>query len=268
MSIISQAIATGRSQDFSRKDSIPCDQCLVAVFTYNNGYDLEATLKKFGRNFPYRVVVHVDGSVDGSDKCLESFPFPVLRNEENAGIGRSIKNTIKYAVDNGIRVFALIAGNNKNDPQELCRLIEPVRLGEADYVQGSRFLPGSRRDHTPFFRLVMVKIYSLFISFMTGVRCTDALEGVRAYKLSILEDPRINIWQDWLDTYEFESYLHYKVLKSGYAYREVQISKIYPNDKRKLLRNRKGRKYSHIRPVLDWWRIVRPIFFLLIGIRK
>src|SRR5271157_1496576 len=82
--------------------------CLVAVFTYNNGSDLETTLRRFGADFPFPVVVHVDGSTDGSDACLKDFPsFAILRNPANKGIGRSVKNVIEYARLHSYKVIAL-----------------------------------------------------------------------------------------------------------------------------------------------------------------
>ncbi|MCS6809526.1 MAG: hypothetical protein NZ661_12045, partial [Candidatus Kapabacteria bacterium] len=168
---------------------------------------------------------------------------------------------------------AIIPGNNKNHPAELPLLFEPILQGRADYVQGSRYLnrkpEDRRREHTPLFRLVMVKVHALMFSILTGKWCTDALDGFRAYKVEILfNDPDINIWQDWLDTYELETYLHYKVLKSKkWRFQEVATSKIYPSDKKTLL-NTQGRKYSHIRPFIDWWRILRPLLYLLLGIKK
>lgn len=192
--------------------------CIVGLVTYNNGDDLELTLKKFPENAPYSVVVHVDGSTDGSDACLDKFTFPVISTNPNRGVGKAIKNCIEYAREHGFKAVAIIPGNNKNHPEEIPLLFEPILNGKADYVQGSRYLQGMaeerRRAHTPLFRLVMVKVHALMFSILTGKRCTDALDGFRAYKVEIFDDPAINIWQEWLDTYELETYLHYKVLKS------------------------------------------------------
>ena len=64
-----------------------------------------------------------------------------------------------------------------------------------------------------------------------------------------------------LDTYELETYLHYKVLKSHHPAAEVGVSKTYPP--------KTGRgKYSHIRPIIDWWKILRPLPLIVLGIKK
>jgi dolichol-phosphate mannosyltransferase len=107
----------------------------------------------------------------------------------------------------------------------------------------------------------MVKMHALLFTLLTGKKCTDALNGFRAYRLSLFKDPRINIWQDWLDKYEWETYLHYKALKLGYRFKEVPVSKIYPYNRRKI-------KYSHIRPFIDWWSILNPLLFLSLKLKR
>ena len=47
----------------------------------------------------------------------------------------------------------------------------------------------------------------------------------------------------------------------GYRVTEVPVSKTYPLPGR-------GVKYSHIRPVVDWWKILRPLVLLKLRIRS
>ena len=95
-------------------------------------------------------------------------------------------------------------------------------------MQGSRFLGGGSHQNLPRARYYMVKLHALLMRWLTGFPATDAINGFRAYSTSLLRDPRIDLWQDWLDHYELESYLHYKVLKLGYRVIEVPVSKSYP----------------------------------------
>jgi dolichol-phosphate mannosyltransferase len=241
---------------------------LGVILTYNNGEELCNLMDRIPVDFNYDLLVHVDGSTDGSDAILDDYPYPVIRQDENHGIGYSMRVIFRYAKENGYEAIAIIPGNNKNDPSEVDILVNPILKKEADFVQGSRFLSGSKRDHTPFFRLVMVKFHAGLFSLLTFRKITDALEGFRAFKLSLLEDPSINVEQDWLNTYGLETYLFYKVtFDRKYNYVEVPVSKIYPQNTKHLL-NRNGVKYSHIRPFVDWWHILKPIFFLFFKIKK
>jgi dolichol-phosphate mannosyltransferase len=220
------------------------------------------TLAKFPSQHDYDVIVHDDGSTDGTLDQVMAMGFPVIRAETNGGIGASVKRFLHYAKEHGYEVVVLMAGNNKDDPAEIPRLLQPI-LGEGyDYVQGSRYLPGGCARNLPLFRQIMVRIHALIYRVLTGFPCTDALNGFRAYKISVVfNDPRINVWQGWLDRYEYESYLHYKVLKLGYKVKEVPVTKSYQHF-------RPGMKYSHIRPVVDWWNIMRPLVYLVLGLRK
>ena len=243
-------------------------KCLVAIGSYNDGARLKKTLATKPHDFPYDILLIDDVSTDGSFDDIDKTAYTVIRNEVNSGIGVNIRKACDYAKENGYEVIAVVPGNNKNTLAEVDRLVEPILNNKADYVQGSRYLQGSRRDHTPLFRLVMVKVLAALLSVITGRKITDSMEGFRAFRLSILDDPDIDIHQDWLDRYGLEIYLFFKITYGRkYRYKEVPISKLYPKDKVTLL-NPKGVKYSKIKPIIDWWDILRPIPLLLFGIKK
>ena len=64
----------------------------------------------------------------------------LIRNEERKGIGHAIRQGIQYALDKDFCIVVVLAGNNKDDPREISRLLEPIMKEDYDYVQGSRFL--------------------------------------------------------------------------------------------------------------------------------
>ena len=127
-------------------------------------------------------------------------------------------------------------------------------------MQGSRFLKGGYYEKMPLYRLLATRyIYPFLFSFFSRSKITDCTNGFRAIKIDIFQDKRINLNQDWLNKYELEPYLFYKAIALGYKVKEVPVSKIYPP--RKL-------GYSKMRPVIDWWSILKPIFLLGFKIRK
>jgi dolichol-phosphate mannosyltransferase len=186
-------------------------------------------------------------------------PITIIENPTRNGIGFAIREGYRYALSHGFSLIVVMAGNGKDDPREIPRLTEPISKKGFDYVQGSRFLPGGRGERTPFLRRIFTRLFPFAWTFLTGVRCTEVTNGFRAYRTAILEDPRINIWQDWLNGYELEYYLHYKVLTLGYRFTERPVSKIYSHAKRE--------SYSHISPLKDWQQIVGPIVLLRLGAR-
>jgi dolichol-phosphate mannosyltransferase len=153
-----------------------------------------------------------------------------------------------------------MAGNGKDDPAEIDRLIEPVARGKWDYVQGSRYAPGGSSSRMPFHRTVFNRLYALLWTLITHKKCTDVTNGFRCYRLDFLRDHRINLDQEWLDGYSLEYYLHYKVLSLGYRFKEVPVSKKYP------FFSKGG--YSKIQPLEDWWPIISPLVLLFLGARR
>jgi len=187
-------------------------------------------------------------------------PIHIIRNPRRMGVGYAIREGIKYALNNGYDIIVVMAGNDKDDPREILRLLSPIVKDDYDYVQGSRFLPRGRRVRNPVLRGIFSRVYPFIWTLFTNIRCTDVTNGFRAYKARIFGDQRINIWQSWLDGYGLEYYVHYKVLTLGYKTKEVPVSKVYP------YRHRGG--YSKIFPLRDWWPIVSPLILLFLGVRK
>lgn len=234
---------------------------LAAMVCYNTGQQISELLRRFPADGPTDLVVVNDGSTDDTARHLGDGRCFAVHHDTNRGIGAAIKSGIRYGLEHGYEIVVIMAGNGKDDPRLIPRLLEPIIERGYDYVQGSRFAAGGSYDNLPLFRYVMVKVHAMMFRLLTGFPGTDALNGFRAYRLSIFHDPRINIWQDWLDRYEMETYLHYKVLTLGYRVCEVPVSKTYPA-------KHLGEKYTHIRPVIDWWSILRPLLLLICRLRK
>ena len=186
-------------------------------------------------------------------------PVHVIINLTRKGVGSAIREGINYALLREHEIAVIMAGNNKDDPREIPRLLSAIEDEGYDYVQGSRFLSGSQRVKNPLLRCIFSRIYPFFWTWCTSIQCTDVTNGFRAYRLSLFQDKRINIWQNWLDHYQLEYYVHYKVLSLGYRTKEVPVSKTYPQ------RHRGG--YSKISPFRDWWKIVGPLVYLKLGAR-
>jgi dolichol-phosphate mannosyltransferase len=201
-----------------------------------------------------------DGSTDDGPDVLRLHGIEVIDQLHN-GAGACIKRAVKYAQDNEYDILVVMSGNNKDDPEEIPRLIAPVINDGVDYVQGSRFLHGGASPNLPLFRFIAIKLLSCLFSIYSQHRCTDLTNGFRAYRLSLFNDKRINIWQNWLDKYEYEYYLHWKVYSYGYKVKEVPVTKAYPLPG-------KGVKYTKIRPIIGWWQMLRPFVLLTLRIKQ
>jgi dolichol-phosphate mannosyltransferase len=184
----------------------------------------------------------------------------IIKNRHRTGVGSSLRQGLAYLLSTEHDIAVIMAGNGKDDPAQISTVVDPILRDECDYVQGSRYRLGGKRNEMPFTRVIFNRLYPFVWTLLTRKRCTDVTNGFRAYGLGIIRDHRMNLDQHWLDGYSLEYYLHYKVLVLGYRVLEVPVSKIYP------FSNRGG--YSKIQPLKDWWPIISPLILLFFGARN
>jgi dolichol-phosphate mannosyltransferase len=233
---------------------------LAATFAYNEGEKIRRTIARHPPGRSYDLLVFDDGSTDGALDDVDRSRVIVLRNETNQGIGSAMKRVFEYSLDHGYDVLVIQAGNDKDDPLQIPALLAPIESGAADFVQGSRFLDGGGFGNMPTYRVFGTRVmHPLVFSLASGKRVTESTNGFRAFKTAVLRDTRIDWRQDWLDRYELEPYLMLKAIKLGYRHCEVPVTKIYP-------RHELG--YTKMRPVIDWWSILRPVIYLGLGLKR
>jgi dolichol-phosphate mannosyltransferase len=199
-----------------------------------------------------------DGSSDNGPNELAAWDVRFI-NQKHQGVGACIRAAIRYAREHGFDVLVVMAGNAKDDPAQIPDLLSPILENRADYVQGSRYLPGGSSPNLPLFRNLAIKALSICFRLYTGQKCTDLTNGFRAYRVTILDDPGIDINQSWLDGYEFEYYVHWKAVEHGYRIVEIPVTKTYPPA---------GVPYTKVVPFFGWWQMLRPFFLLAFGLRK
>ena len=233
---------------------------LAATFAFNEGEKIRRTIDRHPDDRRYDLVVMDDGSTDGALDGVNRSRVIVLRNETNQGIGSAMKRVFQYSLDEGYDVLVIQAGNDKDDPLQIPALVAPIASGAADFVQGSRYLGGGGFGNMPKYRVFGTRvIHPLVFSLACGKRVTESTNGFRAFKTDVLRDPRIDWRQAWLDRYELEPYLMLKAIRLGYRHAEVPVTKIYP-------RHELG--YTKMRPVIDWWSILRPVIYLGLGLKQ
>jgi dolichol-phosphate mannosyltransferase len=232
----------------------------LGICAFNEGEKIRQVVERFNHHSLYDIIIVDDGSTDGSLKVLPSgLPIQVIRNEKTMGAGYGVRQILQYAKAKGYEAVFFVSGNNKDCPEDIQKLKDAVEAG-FDLVQGSRYLPGGQFGNMPLYRKLSTKFMHPFLfSLVTLRRITDSTNGFRAVRLSLLDDRRINIDQDWLDHYELEPYLFFKAIRLGYRVKEVPVKKIYPV---------KAQGYTKMKPVTGWWSILRPIVFLGLGIKK
>ncbi len=83
-----------------------------------------------------------DGSTDATAEVARSLGATVLSFDENRGLREGIAAGYAYAADHGYAFAGRVDADGQHPVDELERLLELVRRGEADVAVGSRFATG------------------------------------------------------------------------------------------------------------------------------
>ena len=169
--------------------------------------------------------------------------------------------------EKGYDIIALMPGNNKNTLAEIDRLVEPILNNKADYVQGCAIYRVAEETTPP----VQIGHGQDFGSY---TQCHNRQEDHRLHgrfqSIQALHfgRSRYRHLSRLVRPLRLRNLPLFKITYGRkYRYKEVPISKLYPKNKVTIF-NPKGVKYSKIKPIVDWWDILRPIPFLLFGIKK
>lgn len=202
---------------------------------------LEALARVYGRGAE---VIVIDGGHDRTAERVRAMThaFDALRyvrNDPDLGKGHAIRRGIALA---RAPLLAQLDADLQFLPEDLPRLFEPLQLGAADLVLGSRFAPGARRlpgSTTPL-RTFGNCLTSAYASLLTAHPMSDVLSGIKAWSRAAIE--RIGLRSNG---YSYEVELPMRALGRGLRVMEVPVT----------TQARRGGA-SHVSPLRDGARIL------------
>jgi glycosyltransferase involved in cell wall biosynthesis len=158
-----------------------------------------------------RVIVVDNGSRDRTARVASAAGAEVV-SEPHRGYGRACLAGLRAAED-GIIVF--LDGDGADRPEDLARVVAPIRAGTADLVVGAR------RDREPGSMTAAQRLgnrlATSLIGLLCGVRVTDLgpMRAIRVDRLLALRpDAR---------TYGWSTEMTVKALRAGYRYLEIPV---------------------------------------------
>jgi 2-polyprenyl-3-methyl-5-hydroxy-6-metoxy-1,4-benzoquinol methylase len=112
----------------------------------------------------------------------------VLRNEYNQGYGGNQKVGYSYAIAEKFDFVAMVHGDGQYAPEELPKLVEPLRKGEADAVFGSRMIErfAALKGGMPLYKYVGNRILSTIQNGLLGTKLSEFHSGYRIYSVGML----------------------------------------------------------------------------------
>lgn len=231
----------------------------VIIPALNEAGKIGRVLDKFPRDGRFEAIVIDDGSTDGTgEEAMAHGAALVIRRDVRGGVGAAIRDGWAAGLARNRPYLALLSGDDQHEPAELLGAFDALQRSGADYVQGSRWVPGGRVVGPTGGRGRGTKIYSIAFSLLAGRHVSDATNGFRIFRSSLLADPDIRLDQPWLTSYDLEPYLLFKAIRGGYRVIEHPVTVIYHATE----------GYTKMRGLRDWWRLFRPALLLRTGIKQ
>lgn len=208
--------------------------CCVVIPVINEGERIRNLLARMNRLAIHKTadIIIVDGgSTDGSLEraALEAAGVRGLLVKRGPGkLSAQLRCAYAFALEQGYEGIVTIDGNDKDDPEAIPRFIAAMESG-ADFVQASRFIPGGIAENTPTARNLAIRcVHAPMLSLFSGFHWTDTTQGYRAYKRTLLLDPKVAPFRDVFSSYELLPYLNYRAPRLGYRCIELPTTRRYP----------------------------------------
>ena len=158
---------------------------LVAVPALNEERFIGSVVHEV-RMLGFECLVIDDGSTDRTAAIAMAAGAQVERIEHNLGKAAALNVAFEIARRRGVSVLVAMDGDWQHNPQEIPDLIAPIRMGIADVVTGSRFLPKAR-GKVPVIRSLGMRALTAGSGLVSGLATTDSLSGFRAFGRSAIE---------------------------------------------------------------------------------
>jgi glycosyltransferase involved in cell wall biosynthesis len=205
----------------------------VIIPVFNELPTLPELLRRLVRvDFPKELVVVDDGSSDGSRELLEKLAqgglaalegarpanenrLRVLFQERNQGKGAALHRGFREAAGD---IIIIQDADLEYDPQDIPRVIQPIRDGLADVVYGSRFT-GTPRRVLYYWHTVVNHALTTFSNMVSGLNLTDMETCYKAFRADALRGLELEERR-----FGFEPEVTLKVARAGLRVYEVPIS--------------------------------------------
>jgi len=162
----------------------------LVVPLYNEAKVVREVIQHARTVFPNIVCVD-DGSSDDSVAEALAGGAIVVQHPFNLGQGAALRTGLDYALsDKSAKYFVTFDSDGQHRVEDALAMIDRLATGTVDVVVGSRFL--DQRTQPGALKKLVLKTAVMFERLSTGVKLTDAHNGLRAFNRTAATKIRID----------------------------------------------------------------------------
>jgi glycosyltransferase involved in cell wall biosynthesis len=187
-------------------------------------------------------VILVDGnSIDDTVAIARSLrPDIRIVAQHNKGKGDALACGLAAAQSGD--VIVLLDADGSTDPSEISHFVDAIAAG-ADFVTGSRYLPGGGSDDLTLYRSFGCRVLSILTNLVYGTKYTDINYGYNVMRTTCLQWLRVDC-----PGFEVESLMNIRAAKLGLKVAEVPCYE-----------RARFNGSSNLHPIRDGLRVLRVI---------
>lgn len=152
---------------------------LLLLPAYNEALNIPGVIRECQAVFPDATLLVVDdGSRDETAAAARAAGAMVLDLPCNLGVGPAVQAGLQWALEHGYDCVVRLDADGQHDPADIPALLKCQRETGADFVTGSRFLPGATFSGSSRFRRFGNRCLAQLLSLICNTRITDPTSGL------------------------------------------------------------------------------------------
>lgn len=210
------------------QDNATADRSMVIIPTYNEAANIQTVLEQvLEQPGDLSALVIDDGSPDGTAERVRAVRqtapdrIHLIERDGKLGLGSAYCLGFEYALARDVAFICEMDADLSHNPDDLPRLIEPARSGQADLVVGSRYVDGVRVMNWPLSRLILSYGAGIYTRLITRLPVYDVTAGFVCYHRRVLE--AIDLSRVKSNGYSFQIEMKYRAWRQGFRLQEVPI---------------------------------------------
>jgi len=152
----------------------------IVIPAYNEEKNILKCIERIPNKNNYEIIVIDDGSIDNTAKVVKSLKNPrvkLISYKPNEGKGVAVKGGFDSAKGD---VLVILDADMAVPPEEVSRFLEPIEMGKADFVNGTRLIYPMESGAMTDLHMIGNKIFSMIFTWLLNQRVTDTLCGTKS----------------------------------------------------------------------------------------